>query len=205
MLTHPEGDHLVGLVEVLHRYKVGQVLEPGFHCDTPAYRKWLEIIKENDIKRTIAKAGQQIDLGDGIRIEVLHPQEELLKGTSSDVNNNSVVLRLVWEEVSFLLPGDIFEEAEREILRQGCRLSSTVLKMAHHGSATSTSEQFLAAVNPKVAVISVGENNPFGHPSPKVIERVKEVVGEDNLYLTSQRGTITFATKGKKLWVGTRR
>jgi competence protein ComEC len=197
VLTHPEDDHLVGLVEVLGRYQVGQVLEPGFEHDIPAYKEWLRLVDEKDIKRTIAKAGQQIELGDGIRIEVLHPQEEFLRGTGSDINNNSVVLRLVWEEVSFLLTGDIYEEAEREILYQGYKLSSTVLKVAHHGSATSTSAHFLAAVDPQVAVISVGGDNLFGHPSDEILARLNGV----SVYRTDKKGTITFTTDGQRLWV----
>jgi competence protein ComEC len=203
VLTHPEDDHLVGLVEVLGRYKVEQVLEPGFEQDTPAYEEWLRLIDEKDIKRTLAKAGQQIELGDGIKIEVLHPQEEFLEGTDSDINNNAIVLRLVWKEVSFLLTGDIFEEAEREILYQGYNLNSTVLKVAHHGSATSTSSHFLAAVDPQVAVISVGAEakERYGHPSDEVVSRLEESLGEDKIYLTSKRGTITFTTDGQRLWV----
>jgi len=197
VLTHPEDDHLVGLVEVLGRYKVGQVLEPGFEQDTSAYEEWLRLIDEKDIERTIAKAGQQIELGNGIRIEVLHPQEEFLEGTDSDTNNNSVVLRLVWKEVSFLLTGDIYEEAERQILYQGHKLNSTVLKVAHHGSATSTSAHFLAAVDPQVAVICVGEDNPFGHPSDEVLARLSGV----SVYRTDKKGTITFTTDGQRLWV----
>jgi competence protein ComEC len=201
VLTHPEDDHLVGLVEVLGRYQVGQVLEPDLEQDTPAYKEWLRLIDEKDIKRTLAKAGQQIELGDGIRIEVLHPQEDLLKDTDSDINNNAIVLRLVWKKVSFLLTGDIFEEAEREILYQGYKLSSTVLKVAHHGSATSTSTHFLAAVDPQVAVISVGGDNLFGHPNQETMDRLRERLSEDKIYLTSEQGTITFTTDGQRLWV----
>jgi competence protein ComEC len=209
VLTHPEADHITGLVEVLKRYKVGRVLEydgqqiEGFHSSV--YDEWLRLIEETNIKRTIAQAGQQIELDDGIRIEVLHPPEELLEGTDSDTNNNSVVLRLEWNEVSFLLTGDIEEEAEREILHQGYKLNSTVLKVGHHGSSTSTSEQFLSAVDPEIAVISVGENNPFGHPSDEVVNRLKEKLGKDKVYLTSEHGTITFATDGERLWVKTER
>ncbi len=201
VLTHPEEDHLAGLVEVLRRYEVGQVLEPGTHNESSIYEEWLNLIEEKGITRTIAQAGQQIDLGDGIRIEILHPQEELMEGTGSDLNSNSVVLRLVWDKVSFLLTGDIGEEAERELLHQEGELESAVLKVAHHGSSTSTCEQFLRAVSPRVAVISVGENR-FGHPSSEVIERLTEQVGNE-LYLTSERGTITLTTDGENLWVET--
>ena len=123
-----------------------------------------------------------------------------MKDTGSDVNNNSVVLRLVKDEISFLLTGDIQEEAEREILHQGYKLNSTVLKVAHHGSSSSTCEQFLAAVEPQVAVICFGDN-PFGHPHNETLERLKEKVSEDKIYLTLQQGTITFTTDGKRLWV----
>ena len=201
VLTHPEEDHIIGLVEVLGRYKVEQVLEPGLERDTPAYQEWLRLIDEKNIERTIAQAGQQIELGDGIRMEVFHPQEELMVGTESDTNNNSVVLRLVWDEVSFLLTGDIYEETEREILYRGYRVRSTVLKMAHHGSATSTSLHFLAAVDPQVAVISVGKENPFGHPHDETLERLSGV----KVYRTDEQGTIELITDGERLGVETGR
>ena len=124
-----------------------------------------------------------------------------MEGTESDTNNNSVVLRLVWDEVSFLLTGDIYEEAEREILYRGYKLDSTVLKVAHHGSDTSTSSHFLAAVDPQVAVISVGKDNPFGHPDEDTLARLREKVDEDKIYLTSENGIIKITTDGKKLWV----
>jgi competence protein ComEC len=85
--------------------------------------------------------------------------------------------------------------------RQPANLKSTVLKVSHHGSKTSTSSQFLAAVNPEVAVISVGEDNPFGHPSLEVMERLTDRLGEDNVYRTDQNGTIEFITDGETLWV----
>lgn len=197
VLTHPEEDHIAGLVEVLQRYKVGRVLESGFEYDTPTYQEWLRLIDEKDIERTIARAGQQIDLGGGIRIDVLHPQEELMEGTESDTNNNSVVLRLVWDEISFLLTGDICKEAEREVLYKGYKLDSNVLKVAHHGSDTSTTAHFLAAVGPDVAVISVGEKNAFGHPGEDVLAKMDEV----KLYRTDEDGTVTFTSDGKRLWV----
>jgi len=200
VLTHAEEDHLLGLVEVLTRYKVGQVLESGLGKDTLAYEEWLRLIDEKDIERTMATAGQRIELGDGIEIEILHPQEKLMEGTESDVNNNSVVLRLCWNEVSFLLTGDIFHEAEREILHNGYELDSTILKVAHHGSASSTSPHFLTAVGPQAAVICVGKENPFGHPDPEVTERLENTLGEGKTYLTWD-GTVTFTTDGKRLWV----
>jgi len=200
--TQPHADHITGLVEVLGRYKVKQVLEPGVPYDSSIYREWVKLVKEKQIKNGIARAGQEIDLGSGIRIEVLNPPAKLFEGTSHDVDNNGVVLRLSWGEVSFLFTADIRQEAEFELIGQRANLRSTVLKVAHHGSKTSTTPQFLAAVAPEVAVISVGADNPFGHPGPEVVGRLEDRLGEDRVYRTDENGTTEFITDGDRLWVG---
>ncbi|GAI74769.1 unnamed protein product [marine sediment metagenome] len=135
-------------------------------------------------------------------MEVLNPPEGLFEGTSHDVDNNGVVLRLNWGQVSFLFTADIREEVEFELIGQRANLKSTVLKAAHHGSKTSTTSQFLAAVDPEVAVVSVGTDNPFGHPSPEVVERLIDRLGEDNVYRTDEGGTIELITDGERLWMG---
>jgi competence protein ComEC len=166
VLTHSHDDHLVGLMGVLQRYKVGQVLESGFG-EGPVYREWLTQIEEKEIGWTIARAGQDVDLGEGIRLEVLYPYNELLEGTESEANSNSVVLRLVWDKVSFLFTGDADDDAEQDILYGGVvhDLDSTVLKVGHHGSNYSTCSGFLAVIDPQVAVISVGESKPSAIPA----------------------------------------
>jgi competence protein ComEC len=199
--TQSQADHITGLVEVLQRYKVKQVLEPGGSYNSCVYQEWLKLIEEKEIKHYVAKEEQEIDLGSGIKIEVLNPPEEFFKGTSADVDNNGVVLRLSWGEVSFLFTADIRWEGEFELIKQRANLRSTVLKVAHHGSKTSTMPQFLAVVDPEVAVISVGANNTFGHPNTEVVERLRERLGEDSIYLTLENGTIEFITDGEKLWV----
>ncbi|MBA7503100.1 ComE operon protein 3 [subsurface metagenome] len=199
--TQPQADHITGLVEILQRYKVKQVLEPGVPYDSSIYQEWLKLVEDKQIKHNIARAGQEIDLGQGIKIEVLNPPAELLQGTSHDVDNNGVVMKLSWGKVSFMFTADIREEAEFELTRQRANLRSTLLKVAHHGSKTSTSSQFLAVVDPEVAVISVGANNPFGHPGAEVVERLVDRLGADKVYLTSENGTIEFITDGEKLWV----
>jgi len=177
------------------------VLYPALDFKSDIYDEWLSLIKEKDIKYTIAQAGQQIDLGEGVIIKVLNPQEPPLTDTQSDIDNNGVVLRLSMGNASFLLTADIFWEAEFELITRRANLRSTVLKVAHHGSHTSTTQEFLAVVNPQVAVISVGADNKFGHPSDKVMERLTEIVGESKIYLTSENGTIEFTTDGVRLWV----
>ncbi len=104
-------------------------------------------------------------------------------------------------EVSFLLTADIMWQAEFELITHRANLTSTVLKVAHHGSDTSTTPEFLAVVNPQLAVISVGADNKFGHPTPAVIERLLEKVGSEKIYRTDEQGTIEFITDGERLWV----
>ena len=201
--TQPQADHITGLVEVLRRYKVKQVLEPGVPYYSSIYYEWLNLIKDEKLKHDIAIAGQEIDLGNNIKIAVLNPPSELFQGTSHDVDNNGVVLKLTWGKVSFLFTADIRNEAEFELVSQRASLRSTVLKVAHHGSKTSTSPQFLAVVDPAVAVISVGADNSFGHPSSEVVERLISRLGVENVYRTDINGTIEFITDGERLWVKT--
>jgi len=201
-LTHSDDDHLVGLMGVLQHYDVGQVLESGYG-EGPVYREWLTQVEDKKIDWTIARAGQQIDLGEGIVLEVIYPYDDLLEGTESKANSNSVVLRLEWNGVSFLFTGDADSEAEQDMLYGGVirDLRCTVLKLGHHGSKYSTSSELLAAVDPQVAVISVGEGNTFGHPSDETLSRLDGV----DVYRTDERGTITFTTDGERLWVRTGR
>jgi len=203
VLTHPEADHVTGLVEVLQRYQVEQVMESSRENDTEIYWEWQRLIEEKGVKQTIAQAGQQIDLGYGITMEVLHPGEEPLEDTNSELNNNSIVLRLVKGKVSFLLTGDIEQEAEFDLIARRANLRSTVLKVAHHGSDTSTTPEFLAVVNPQLAAISAGEDNPFGHPNDDVINRLEERLDPENIFCTAKHSTIEFITDGERLWVKT--
>jgi competence protein ComEC len=132
---------------------------------------------------------------------VIYPYNELLEGTESKVNSNSVVLRLKWNNVSFLLTGDADDAAEQEILYNGVLrdLDCTVLKAGHHGSKYSTSSAFLAVVDPEVTVISVGEGNTFGHPGDELLARLNGA----EVYRTDEHGTVTFTTDGERLWVRT--
>ncbi|MFC1985770.1 DNA internalization-related competence protein ComEC/Rec2 [Chloroflexota bacterium] len=201
VLTHPSADHITGLVEVLHRYKVKQVLYPDLDFKSLIYDEWLSLLKEKNIDYTLAHAGQQIEMR-GVIMEVVNPPVPHLTGTESDVDNNGVVLRIKMGEVSFLLTADIMWEAEFELIARRANLTSTVLKVAHHGSTTSTTAEFMAVVNPRLAVISVGKDNPYGHPSDEVMDRLEQKLDEGgNIYRTDVNGTIEFITDGDRLWV----
>jgi competence protein ComEC len=125
------------------------------------------------------------------------------------VNDDSVVTRLTWGAVSVLLTGDIRAEVERRLVAEGAPLRSTVLKAAHHGSCTSTTAEFLEAVDPEVAVISVGAENDFGHPCAEVLERLalalSEVGGRAPVYRTDEQGVVEVVTDGARVWVETER
>ena len=197
VLTHAQDDHVTGLVEVLERYDVGAVLWNDVPGETGAYDAWVEEVTRQGLPVMVARAGQVIDLGGGASFEVLHPQPDLLTGTQDDLNNNAIVLRLVYGDTSFLLTGDIEVEAENAILDAGFEVAATVLKIAHHGSDGATTEPFLDAVSPSIAAVSAGEGNVFGHPSPSLRLRLAGVP----LLRTDVNGTITFHTDGRQLWL----
>lgn len=199
--THPHEDHIGGLVEVLKTYEVNQVLESSVEPNSPVYQGWQSLIEEKKIKRNAACAGQRIKLGDGLELGVLYAGDAGLGDAASAIDSNSVVLRLVYGNISVLLTADIFEETERYLLDTRFDLSSTVLKVAHHGSDSSTCLEFLSVVKPQVSVISVGADNLFGHPSPEVMDRLDTT----HLYRTDQQGTVELITDGKRLWVKTER
>jgi competence protein ComEC len=203
VLTHPHEDHLGGLLEVLKRYRVKQVLSPAFASSSQLYQAWVGLIGEGGVKSSYACAGMRIDLGKGVFLDILNPSETLVSGTGSDIDNNSVVLRLTDGSVSFLLTGDMMSEAEHGLLYNRLIGTCTVLKVAHHGSDSSSTLAFLSVIKPQYAVIEVGPDNDYGLPKPDVIARVKDETGEDNLYLTRDNGTVTFTTDGQKLWVKT--
>ena len=206
--THPHSDHIGGLAQVLERYDVGAVLERRVEHEGAAYQAWaraMDAERAGGAEAIRASAGQVITLDDDIRLEVLGPPDTLSGDGESDINDASLVLRLVYGEVSMLLTGDIFAEGERALLRRGAALDSDVLKVAHHGSGSSSTAEFLSAVSPAAAVISVGAGNRFGHPDAAVVERLREFVPDDMLLLTSERGTVEFVTDGEWLWVRTER
>ena len=198
VLTHPDADHLDGLLGLPGKYPVGAVLDPESPTDSPNYARWRQLLQDKGIRLFTARAGMEVRLGE-LTMDVLNPSEPLLEGTRRDGNNNGVVVRVRYRRATILLTADIEEEAEAYLIRHVPDLGSTVLKVAHHGSATSSTEAFLAATAPSVAVISVGVDNHFGHPNPQVLARLKERVAY--VLQTSRRGTVELVTDGMTLWV----
>ena len=201
ILTHPDHDHIFGLLEVLKRYQVKNILWTGVVKDTDEYKEWEKLIKEEGANIIIAQAGQKIicslqkthDRGNsamGIFLNILYPLESLEGQEVEDSNDTSIVAQLVFNDNSFLLTGDISKKIESKLIDQNQELDSDILKVAHHGSKTSTSPEFLQAVSPETAVISVGENQ-WGHPSEEVLQRLEQF-GIDIL-ITKELGDIKFS------------
>ena len=200
VLTHPHEDHVQGLVSVVRDFRVGMVLDPGIPQGSQAYIEFGKIIKKRHIPYKLAVRGQEIDFGDGVCARVLNPGPNRLVGTEDDTNNNSIVLRVSYGKRAILLTGDIGEEAETDILRSGASLASDVLKVCHHGSVSGTTDEWLDAVKPRTAIISVGRNS-FGHPSQEVEERL---AGRGiKVYRTDRDGAITVSISAKNLSVKT--
>ncbi len=193
ILTHPHDDHVSGLIEVLKRHNVEEVVCSGVLGDSAVSKRWHSIIKERGYR--VATAGQRIST-DRFYIDILFPVESFENEKVSDLNTASVISRLVYEDkVSFLFMGDAYKEQERELLSyreksEFFSLDSDVLKVGHHGSRTSTAKDFLQAVSPKVAVIMSGEDNRFGHPHKETLNALEKF--NVKVMRTDKKGDVIF-------------
>ena len=203
VLTHPHDDHVRGLVEVIERYDVDHIVHRDMAHDGAAYGEWRRLVAREGATELQAVQGTHFTL-DGVLFEVLWPPRELLSGTSSDLNNASVVLRVSYGATSFLLPADIHSDAEARLV-QTMALDSDVLKVPHHGSRTSSSAAFLDAVSPAAAVISVDAESRHGHPHAEVVDALRARISGDNVILTSESGTVEFVSDGRTLVVNRER
>jgi competence protein ComEC len=196
MVTHAQADHLGGLPSVLERYEVGSVIYAEPATRSLLVDAWKESIERAGTRVISPHPGQIFDLGSGASLTILSPSNP---GTSG--NESSIVARLEYGGVSALLTGDIAGQGELQLSNNGSGLRADILKVAHHGSDTSTSPAFLSRVRPRLAVISVGGSNGFGHPSPSVIDRLEGLP----LYRTDKDGDIVVTTDGTSVWVDTQR
>lgn len=195
--THPDADHIGGLPEVVSRYKVGIFLESGAESDNNIDDELKKRVEEKNIPSVLARRGIVIDFGDGAKLTILFPNQDV---SNLDPNDASIVTRLTYGEESFLLTGDAELRTENILLNlDSSALDSDVLKVGHHGSRSSTFILFAQAVSPEYAVISAGKDNTYGHPHKEVLDILSQVRAK--VLSTIDLGTIIFKTNGKTLEV----
>lgn len=193
--THPHADHIGGMKAVLNRFPVKQVYDSGQSYKTKMYGDFRAQVEKDAIPFEVLRGGQEIAVNEMVKLKVLSPRE-LYKGTASDANNNSLVLRLEYDDFSMLLTGDIQAAVEEDLLKNCPQdLAAQVLKVAHHGSKTSSINEFLAAVRPKVAIISSGNGNKYNHPSTEVVRRLNDL--QADVFNTAVCGDVIIKSNGK--------
>ena len=196
--THPHADHIGGMQTVLGAFPVGQVLDAGVPYPSPLYEHFLETIDRKNIPYRVAEQGQTIAVDPSLRVAVLSPPSQRY---GDDPNDNPVVLRITYGMTDVLMTGDLGGEPEDALVRSGYPLDAEILKVGHHGSSSSTSAAFLARVRPELAVISVGKDNPYGHPHTDTINLLRNT--GTAVYRTDRDGTIVIRTDGMSYSVKT--
>jgi competence protein ComEC len=199
ILTQLQSDHTAGAMQLMRKYEVKNLALPPVSSDAALNKEIIKTADELHVKQVCLHAGQQLYVGKGLGLAVLNPPEKGFSGTDDDINNNSLALRLSYNNVSFLLTADISADAEHYMVMDRADLPSTVLKVAHHGSRNSTSPEFLKTASPRIAVISVGAQNRFGHPAGEVLERLQAQTG-NKVFTTAGNGTVEFISDGNRLW-----
>lgn len=203
ILSHPHLDHLGALRKLLERVQVGLFLDAGYPSTSPPYAALLRTLQEKNVPVAQATLGRNIDLGGGAALRVIGPPSPWLERTRSDVNANSVVVRLSWKDRSALFSGDAEPETERWLLEryrsEPALLTAEVLKVPHHGGKYSSTASFVAAVKPRWAVISVAAVNDYNHPTPEAMGRLQQVGAQ--LLRTDQSGNITLRSRDGQPWI----
>ncbi len=191
ILSHGDADHVGGLPQVAARYRISQVIFSGVKSESQVYRAWVGSLQRQGVAQRAVAAGDTLDLGGGVHAEVVWPGPG---ADRTDTNESSVVIRLAYASSTLLLTGDISAATERAIVASGQDVSAQLLKVAHHGSRHSSDASFLVAVDPDVALISVGAENSYGHPGQEALDRLSTAGA--TVYRTDQLGDIVLRADG---------
>lgn len=196
-ISHFDQDHVGGILTILQELKVDNVIISKQGEDSENYQKFLKLVKEKKIKVILVKKGDRIKIEKDLYFDILWPESEYIK--ENILNNNSIVMKMFYNNFSILFTGDIEEIAEKKILDtyrgKETKLKADVLKVAHHGSKTSTMEEFLDVIKPDIALIGVGKENIFGHPNEVIINRLRDF--GTKIYRTDENGEIDIEVNKK--------
>jgi len=199
ILTHPDIDHLGGLLEVLKRYRVKNIIWTGIVKKGTGYEEWKKLIEKEKAKIEIAKAGKRVFCQDcQWEFKIFSPLLSLEGIEFKESNDTSVGGKFIFSKTSFLFTGDLSQTAEEKVLTRDFSLKSEILKVAHHGSKTSTSEKFLEKVSPQIAIICVDKNNKHGHPHQEVLDRLRK--NGVKILRTDLNGDIKIISDGEKIY-----
>lgn len=194
ILTHPHEDHVGGLIDVLTRYDVGMIIESDAIADSGVYREWERVRTQEGAQIIPAVRGERIILDDGIWFDIVHPFENNV--ATDDPHARMIVGKLTYGNTCFIFTGDAERNIEFKLLNDD--IDCEVLKVGHHGSKTSTSDAFLKAVSPLIAVISAGESNKYGHPHEVIMNKLKQI--DVDIFGTFHEGRIILFSDGKSIW-----
>ncbi len=194
-ISHYHDDHYAGLVDLLNKYQVKNIITTPEKPKTALYSAWLLSLQQHGLKEQIAETGQKYDFGQGITLEIIKANDV----DSKNINDDSLVLKISDGRIDYLLVGDLPSEQEQILLQSGFNIDSEILKVGHHGSKYSSSPEFLAVVKPELCVIEVGTDNKFGHPHQEALDRLDKM--DCQIKETKDLGTIRVFSDGNKWWV----
>ena len=201
VVTHQHDDHMSGVERLIELYDVENIIMPRLSeenmIESETYNRLLHTITDHNVNPLVAQNLDSFNLG-GATIDILAPQKQ-----HKELNNMSIVMKITYGETSFLFQGDAESQVEKDLLFSDYDLTADVLKLGHHGSKTASTEKYLDAVNPKVAIVSCGQGNSYGHPRVSVMEYLTE--RDIKYYITVDNGDITVASDGKNIEVFTQK
>jgi len=208
ILTHPHADHVTGLTEVLRRYEVKQIYHTGVTYSTQTYLNWLHEIEQQQVPLQIVQSEFALDLETDLILDFLYPNQSFLNQKVDNLNNTSIVNRLVYKNTRFLFMGDAEQEVDEELVEtqsfyfaqdDNASLQADLIKIAHHGSKDSSTQEFLEKVNPEFAVITCGKDNDFYFPHFRVLHRLEKLGVK--IFRTDLHGRITAISDGAQIKV----
>lgn len=194
--THPHEDHIGGMADIINKYEIEAFYAPKVESPSKTFERMVDALKDNSLKINSIKAGiNSIGLGTSTKVTVYSPT----KIDDKNLNNDSPIMKIQFGSNSFLFTGDAEKEVEAEVLKTNVDLRADVLKLGHHGSSTSTSEEFLKAVSPSLGIICVGIDNSYGHPNKEILKRFED--NKIKILRTDKDGSIVISSDGTNITI----